>query len=654
MAKLTPQDISRTDTISHLKLSADASHVVYSVGPTYRTGKHRTSALWIAETEVAGSAQKITSGRANDHDPVFHPTSSEVYFLSDRAKEGGPTKIYRIVEPLCADAASTEPSVVPAADDTQTISYFSISPDGAHLAYISQPHTDKGAPEGITVYREKKNLGTLHVLDLRAPATTARTLVANGAHVEMCSWSPDSTALVFRTTTHPDLEAHYRPVTEAVVDLASCTVRSAFVHHRMPAGPTVWRARGDLVYVQTLAADRLFSALGVWARDADAGDAAHVGAGVADDAVEVADLQGASEYAVEVAAGLRTRIDVCDAEHAPRTLYETTDDAIAPGAWDVRCAAGRYVLVAVRSSGAAGLPMEVWAGVGGVADGAPLALVRRLSAHNVSVDGSKAPVSRPFCWAGKDGQRLEGVVSYPRGAEPQRLPTVIVPHGGPYGRDTLNLQYAFSGWRQYLASHGYLTMSPNYRGSRGYGDAFAQAANGAMGTLEWDDIESMADTAVAQGLADPRRLGLAGYSQGGFLTSWGCTRPDGRFRMGVCGAGVAEWGMLAATSDVPDIEAGLGGAGPWTAGAPVYLRGSPLKDVGRVRVPMLFLHGKEDRRVPLSQAVAMVRGIEREALPPVPPQLVIYPREGHEFQERAHVEDVLRRVLEFVDAHLNR
>lgn len=87
-------------------------------------------------------------------------------------------------------------------------------------------------------------------------------------------------------------------------------------------------------------------------------------------------------------------------------------------------------------------------------------------------------------------------------------------------------------------------------------------------------------------------------------------------------------------------------------GEPTYLRGSPIKDVRNIRAPTLFLHGKEDKRVPATQAIVLLRGIEREAKTSPPPKLVLYPREGHEFQEREHVADMLRRLIEHLDLYL--
>lgn len=81
------------------------------------------------------------------------------------------------------------------------------------------------------------------------------------------------------------------------------------------------------------------------------------------------------------------------------------------------------------------------------------------------------------------------------------------------------------------------------------------AAQGGVGTSDWDDIEAMIEAAISQGVAGPRSsVGIGGWSQGGFETAWGCTRPGNRFKVGVMGAGVSDWGFMAAQSDIPDGE----------------------------------------------------------------------------------------------------
>lgn len=90
----------------------------------------------------------------------------------------------------------------------------------------------------------------------------------------------------------------------------------------------------------------------------------------------------------------------------------------------------------------------------------------------------------------------------------------------------------------------------------GRGHDFAKEATDGMGTLDWSDVETMMDAAIAKNMADPQRLGIAGYSQGGFLAAWGCTRPNSLFKAAVIGAGPTDWGTMAMTSDLPDIEVG--------------------------------------------------------------------------------------------------
>jgi dipeptidyl aminopeptidase/acylaminoacyl peptidase len=108
-----------------------------------------------------------------------------------------------------------------------------------------------------------------------------------------------------------------------------------------------------------------------------------------------------------------------------------------------------------------------------------------------------------------------------------------------------------------LASYGFLVLCPNYRGSQGRGDDFARAANGGMGTLDYADVESMLAAAIARGYVDREKVAIAGYSQGGFLSAWGCTHPHAIWKAGVLGAAPTDWGSLIISSDIPDTAVSL-------------------------------------------------------------------------------------------------
>jgi dipeptidyl aminopeptidase/acylaminoacyl peptidase len=229
------------------------------------------------------------------------------------------------------------------------------------------------------------------------------------------------------------------------------------------------------------------------------------------------------------------------------------------------------------------------------------------------------------------------------------LPTVVLVHGGPYGRWGHSFHLGWGDWAQWLALAGYAVLMPNPRGGMGHGERFAAAARGDVGGADYRDVMSAVDAAVERGIADPERLGIGGWSQGGFMTAWAVTQTR-RFRAGVMGAGVSDWGMMAATSDLPDFERDLGGSAPWDGVGPHrHAELSPISFARAVTTPVLILHGQRDERVPLSQAIAFHRALrERD----VPCQLVVYPREPHGIGERAHQVDLLKRVRAWYDRWL--
>ncbi|PPQ87670.1 hypothetical protein CVT25_011437 [Psilocybe cyanescens] len=652
---ITPQDVASSDSISQLKLSKDGSRLVYTVAPLYKEGENKTSALWLADTFVDGSARQITLGVHRDFSPSFHPTSpSQIYFLSDRDEAGGSAHLYSINVDT-EDTKKSDETAAPVVElgDRQEVTSYSISPNGHFLAFILEMKAlKKGEKEKIQVWRENVHFKTLNLVDLRARTKSFRNMLPHQtSHIDFFSWSPDSSAILYCTISHSDYEARVEPAEEFVISIKTDEVRSVFRYPRHPRGASIWRECGNVAFIQAVNPTEHCSATCLWSRRSVEGTQANRTAyGEINDVDRIGDLGAKSQFAVEVHEGLITKLEVYDENDKVFTAFQTSED-YAITLWDmVLTEEGKYVLVVTKSSVVSGELENVWSGVS--EPGKKCVLSRKLSSHNAWFDSKVPPNGEAFFWTASDGVKLEGVINYPKGVELKKLPTVIVAHGGPSWRDTLGLNFTCTRWCPFLASHGYLVLSPNYRGSTGRGDYFTMAASGGVGGIEWTDIEEMIEEGISRGIVDPNRIGIAGHSQGGFLSAWGVTRPNNKFKVGVISAGVTEWGMLAATSDMPDYEAVLGGAGPWSPGKPVYLKGSPLKDAQYATAPILFVHGKDDARVPLSQAIALLRGIEREGKTKVPPQLVVYPREGHGFEERANAEDILRRMLDYVNKYL--
>jgi dipeptidyl aminopeptidase/acylaminoacyl peptidase len=226
---------------------------------------------------------------------------------------------------------------------------------------------------------------------------------------------------------------------------------------------------------------------------------------------------------------------------------------------------------------------------------------------------------------------------------------VLMLHGGPYWRfgDDLQLGWGLPG--QWLAAAGYAVFCPNPRGGLGHGAEFARSVRGAVGIADWPDVEAGLDRLVDEGVADPERLALGGWSQGGYMTAWGVTQ-TARFRAGVMGAGVSDWGMMVAESDVPTFEASLGGSAGWEGPGPHrHDELSPISYAHRVTTPTLILHGEEDERVPVGQARFFARALRAHG---VEFELVSYPREPHAIGERNHLLDLLRRWREWLGPRL--
>jgi dipeptidyl aminopeptidase/acylaminoacyl peptidase len=246
------------------------------------------------------------------------------------------------------------------------------------------------------------------------------------------------------------------------------------------------------------------------------------------------------------------------------------------------------------------------------------------------------PRQEKVTWRGVDNATVEGVLYYPIGYRPgTRYPLVVQLHGGPSESDKFGYGPGFIvNYVPVLTARGYAVVRPNYRGSAGYGSAFMRdVVGGYFGNMHLD-VMACVDALVGQGLADPDRLAVMGWSAGGHLTNKLITFTN-RFRAASSSAGAANWTSLYGQTDTRVNRALWFGGSPWQANAPVdtLWAHSPLKDVANVKTPTLFFVGQEDSRVPLSQSIEMYRAVASHG---VPARLYVAPREGHQWAELRH------------------
>jgi dipeptidyl aminopeptidase/acylaminoacyl peptidase len=190
-------------------------------------------------------------------------------------------------------------------------------------------------------------------------------------------------------------------------------------------------------------------------------------------------------------------------------------------------------------------------------------------------------------------------------------------------------------------------LLPNPRGSIGRGHAFAQGVIGDGGGVDFLDIMAGVDHCIAEGIADPDRLGIAGLSYGGYMAGWAVGQTD-RFGAAVAMSVVSNYVSFHLTSEVWWYDQAIL-KGDWNDPASQYPERSPITHAHRCTTPTLILQGAEDRCTPLSQAEELYRAI---AATGTEVELVVYPREGHVPVERGHALDAIRRTQEWFDRHL--
>lgn len=231
--------------------------------------------------------------------------------------------------------------------------------------------------------------------------------------------------------------------------------------------------------------------------------------------------------------------------------------------------------------------------------------------------------------------------------EESSLPLLLNFHGGPHGA----FGPYFSVTQQVLASNGFLVAAINYRGSAGYGQAFADLVHANWGPQEGEDGLALINALAACDAADPNRVGVFGPSYGGFMTNWMVTHYPGRVHAGVALSTVSDLTVSALGIDHWESLAGDQGGLPWEV--PSYYRDhSPVMQANQVQAPLLLLHGEEDMTCLLTEAEMMFSALRIQRKPV---ELVRYPGESHSFHRQGRPDvmvDAHRRMVEWFMTNL--
>lgn len=258
----------------------------------------------------------------------------------------------------------------------------------------------------------------------------------------------------------------------------------------------------------------------------------------------------------------------------------------------------------------------------------------------------RLPHQEVVSWTSPDGLPIEGVLTYPLDyTEGTVCPLIVQIHGGPKGRATHILRGY--GMPSVWSAEGYAVLQPNFRGSEGYGNAFAIANRRDLGGGDFADIMAGVDWCLAKGIADPQRMGIMGGSYGGYMTNWAIGHTD-RFKAAVSMFGIFHLQTDYSNSDLSRWDNDYLGAYYWED-PEIYRRLSPGSYIENIKTPTLILHGDDDNNTFISNSKELYQALRHRG---VTTQFVHYPREGHGLREPNHRLDEIRRCLAWMDRYV--
>ncbi|WP_230466339.1 alpha/beta hydrolase family protein [[Actinomadura] parvosata] len=610
-------DLHRFAVPADPALRPDGGAVAYTLTTTDVAADENRTEIWLAAP--GAEPRRLAQGSA----PRWSPDGRTLAFL--RPVDGRPQ-----LHLLPMDGG--EPYVV--TDAPLGAGPARWSPDGTRIAYAGPagPAPDLDAPVVVRRLDYKADGSgllrgvTTHLFVVDVASGESVQVTEGDFHAGEPSWSPDGTRLAF--VTDLDADRDLRPGGAAY---------SVTLPH-LAGGGELERLSGPELLVG-----------GVWwlggrlvAAALKGGPVGHVrlyalgpgGAAEIEIGLDRNVMTGHPGYPGASPALLGDDLVFCARDGGHTHLYRIRGDELAAkivpedaGVAGVSTAAGRvaYVAATPRSAG------DVYL----LEPGATTA--RRLTDHAPAGVDLYVPERRTF--TAPDGTEIEGFVWRDANATTPG-PLLLDVHGGPHNAWAPVLD-AFRVYRQVLAARGWTVLAINPRGSDGYGEAFYTAAVGAWGLADTQDFLAAVDALVAEGVADPHRLAVTGYSYGGYMTCW-LTGVTGRFKAAVAGGAVTDLTSMSGTSDMGLALKAYECPGDLAAQ-------SPLTHVGEVTAPTLLLHGESDDRCPVGQSEQWFAALRERR---VPVELVRYPGAGHLFQgggRPSHRYDYNERMIAWLE-----
>jgi len=625
-------EITATRRFTEAALSPDGTRVAYvelAAAPSRST---------IHLAAVAGGAPvRITAGDGktvcDEHGVSWSADGKQLAFLSDCQKsgqlqlyvakpDGGPPRQLTRLKGLLDDP--------------------SWSPDGKELAVLFTENLPRLAGPLDPVLREtgvvESKIFEQRLTLIDASTGSARPLTPPDLYIYEYDWSPDGKTFA-ATAAHGDGDNNWWIAQLHTVNAATGDTRSIYkppVNQQL-AAPR-WSPDGkSIVFIGGLMSDEGSTGGDIFQIGTDGGSARNLTPGLRASASGLTWPKESPQLFVTGHLDGGSAISRLDPATGRIEQLWHGDETITPANQDTGVSLSRDGKTAALIRSSFAMPPEVWAG--------PIPSWRQVTEAN---RGRKAPwgEAKSLHWS-NDGFRIQGWLLYPTGFDPSRkYPLIVSVHGGP--ASSVKPAWPRPGFNPLLLSQqGYFVLMPNPRGSFGQGEAFTEANVKDFGGGDLRDILAGVDEAVRTAPIDPQRIGITGWSYGGYMTMWAVTQTN-RFRAAVAGAGIANWQSYYGENAIDQWMIPYFGASVYADPA-VYAKSAPINFIRQAKTPTLVLVGDSDGECPPAQSSEFWHALKTLD---VKTQMVVYPNEGHMFRKPADQRDVLLRMIRWFQQNL--
>ena len=619
------------------EISPDGKHVAWVESlPGPGGAPSDNAAIYVADLSAPAKARRISAGDGKapheEHDIAWSPDSKRLAFLSDATKAGQLQ--------LCVATLSGSP-VRQLTHLKGFLSGPGWAPDGKTIAVLftenatrrSGPLVAETPDEGVV--SEEFLEQRLALVDISTAGV--RQISPADLYVYEFDWSPDSKQLVI-TDAHGNGDANWYVAGLFTIDAASGAISNVLPKPGMQIAGPRWSPDGKLIaFLGGLMSDEPIPGGDVYTVPIAGGAARNLTRDSKFSSTALSwtqDSSGLHVTGIESGQTFVARVDI----NQKITPVWTAPENLPFGRFvpSVSFSTDGKTTAVVRESFSK--PPEVWAGA--IGDW------KQITQRNAALRPEWGE-AKSLHWKTDIGD-VQGWLIYPRNFDPsKKYPLVVRVHGGPAWATTpgwpTRLDYFFA-----LPSQGYFLLLPNPRGSYGQGEKFTRANVKDFGYGDFLDIMAGVDEAIKQAPVDANRLGITGWSYGGYMTMWAVTQTN-RFRAAVAGAGLANYQSYYGENKIDEWMIPYFGATVYDDPL-VYAKSSPITYIKNAKTPTLVVVGDRDGECPSPQSYEFWHALKTLG---VPTQFVIYENEGHEFANPAHSRDVIDRTIYWFNKYLN-